>query len=324
MKFSPVTFTLCLATIGTVAAAPATVETESGLSKREVDVVNFAIASLDDFTAKRDTYSVDELSKRESQIVTDVLTAINSTDLAPAIIKYFVDDPDLSKIAQTVIIDVIKSGVINLSTLLKSLNDSGLAVSVIQNLISDCQFYAEIYKIALNYIGDLASEILNSLKKREYMEYEVQIIRRDEVAPVTRDTTGDILTSLMESLKNSGLANSVVDALVVDDNFYSFGASLIQQLLQQNLIDFGSLIEAIISSGLVPSLIENFLNISTFKTVIVNALAAAFGKCDGSTLTTVTQSTTDSATISTVPTTIATSTTTSPVVCKKRRRSYNY
>jgi hypothetical protein len=324
MKFSPVTFTLCLATIGVVSAAPASVESESGLTKREVDVVNYAIANLDEYNAKRDTYSVEELAKRESQIVTDVLTAINSTDLAPAIIKYFVDDPDLSQIAQKVIIDVIKSGVINLSTLLKSLNDSGLAVSVIQNLINDCAFYAEIYKLALNYISNLASEILLMFEKREYLEYDIQIIRRNDVVPVTRDTTGDILTSLMESLKNSGLANSVVDALVVDDNFYSFGASLIQQLLEQNLIDFGSLISAIISSGLVPSLIENFLNIATFKTVIVNALAAAFGKCDGTTLTTVTPTTTELPTISTVPSTIATSTTTSPVVCKKRRRSYNY
>ena len=43
----------------------------------------------------------------------------------------------------------------------------------------------------------------------------------------------DVLTSLMESLKSSGLANQVVEALVIDDQFYKWGGDLIKELIDE-------------------------------------------------------------------------------------------
>lgn len=329
MRFNFAAATLFVATIGSVTAAPTVFEeTSNSLSKRETELFDVAIAGLNDYTVKRDSYSADELNKREVQIVTDVLTAINSTELAPEIILYIVNDPTLGPIAADAIVKVTESGLISLDTLMKSLNDSGLAVQVIQDLINDCQFYAEIYKLALQYIGNLAQQILGIQKRGYTIATPITKRKTEEIAK--RDVTGDVLTSLMESLKSSGLGSQVVEALVTDDGFYTWGADLIEKLYDAGQIDLVNIIDALASSGLVPSLIENFLNISTFETVIVNALAAAFGNCNGETLTTVSATTTMEPTASTLPTTLATttggsgSTTTAPVNCKKRRRSYNY
>ncbi|CAI5759157.1 unnamed protein product [Candida verbasci] len=350
MKLNIATATLILASISSIAAAPVLEDVKiTELTVREVESMNNALAHLNHFNQKRELISSEELQIRENEIVTDILELVKNTNLAPSVIKYFIDDPTLSRIATDVIVTAIKDGWINLSTLLKSLNDSGLAVSVIQDLINDCQFYAEIFKLVEQAIVNLPQEIGNLLglnsqvvsqkvtaattnAKRELMvESEpVQILSRDD---------SSTLTSLMESLKNSGLANQVVEALVIDDQFYTWGADLIKQLFEKNAISLSSLLEALIDSGLVPSIIEAFLNFDTLKSVIVNALAAAFGNCKDTKPTTTLKSTTAGSATPTVP--IPTGTTAPSVSgstptssdsvpsststgknCKRKRRNY--
>ena len=354
MKIDIATGTLILAAISQVAAAPAAdgPTKVTSLTVRELTSVNNAIVALEHYNAKRDLMSAEELQKREVQIVTDVLAAIKDTNLALAIIKYIIDDPTLSGIATDVIVWAMKSGIINLDTLLKSLNDSGLAVDVINDLIHDCQFYAQIYKIVLQQLANLPSLIasilgLNSNQvssskaatanvKRQLIEAGAQ---SQVPVPILARDTQEILTSLMESLKNSGLANQVVEALVVDDQFYTWGADLIKQLFDSGAITLSEVILALLDSGLIPSIIEAFLNVDTLKTVIVNALAAAFGNCQSVTPTTtfqtsVTATTTtsfsvpDSFTLTSVPTGTATGTATgsptSTALCRKKRKRRSY
>ncbi|RLV91307.1 Tubulin gamma chain [Spathaspora sp. JA1] len=324
MKLDLATATLILAAISQVAASPvAAPVTNTQLTVRELDQINNAIASLNHFNSKRDTMDFAEIARRENQIVTDVLTAITQTNLAPGIINYIIDDPDLSAIAEQVIILTIQTGVISLQTLLTSLNDSGLAVDVVQSLIQNCNFYKQIYKIVLQQLANLPTLIGNILKKSpgEIISDIAKIAKREEeeqaVKLYTRDEQ-DIITSLMESLKNSGLANQVVNALVVNDNFYTFGASLVEKLIDKGLISISNIVSALIKSGLIPSMIEAFLNIDTMKTVIVNALAAAFGNCSEDTSPTTSFVVSPTATASTLE--LPTATPTTPKVCKRRRR----
>ncbi|KAK6459349.1 uncharacterized protein RJT20DRAFT_15378 [Scheffersomyces xylosifermentans] len=284
MKLSITSATLALAVVGSVTAAP-TVATTSALSKREVEDISVAIANIQHFSAKRHTFSQQELAKRENQIVTDVLTAIKNTNLAPGIIQYFIDDPTLSNIAINVVNWAIKNNVIDLDTLLKSLNDSGLAVQVIQDLISDCQFYAMIFSLAAEVIENLFEKISggSSTKRELDLLSQPQTVSSDIVARGL--VPQDLLTSLMESLKSSGLASQVVEALVVDKQFYTFGADLIEKLFDSGAITVTGVVSDLIDSGLIPSLIKAFLNIQTLQTVIQTALKAAFGKC-GDTLST--------------------------------------
>ncbi|KAG7195096.1 uncharacterized protein KQ657_004212 [Scheffersomyces spartinae] len=283
----------CLAFLSsTVWAFPAQTLDNALMVKRHSEM-NDLIADLDFFVAKREDYSGEELVAREYQIVTQVLTLINQTQVAPLVLQYVLDDPTLSKIAHDVILNAIENTKIDYTLLLTSLNDSGLAVDVIRAVISDCHFYKAIYDLVLSEIGNLGSLILriisggsittSDIKKRTPEATELAVF--EPYPQVYARDTQEIVTNLMESLKNSGLANQVVLTLVTNPAYLKFGINLVTDIIKSGAIDFGDLINAIIQSGLVPSLIKSFLNISTFKTVIVNALAAAFGKCGGNTAT---------------------------------------
>ncbi|KAK6201001.1 uncharacterized protein RJT21DRAFT_132797 [Scheffersomyces amazonensis] len=303
-----------MAFMACVSAAPAKnydSSNELRLTKRDVQVINHAISGLQEYSKMKSVKSFD-VTKRDN-IVTDVLTAIADTDLAPSIIEYFIDDPTLANISTTVIVDVVKSGLINIDALFTALNNSGLAVQVIQDLINDCQFYAEIYNLALQFVGNLVGQITNILggKSKRDLYIPITVIKREKRDLTSSETS--LLTSLMTSLKDSGLADQVVEALVTDQNFYTWGANLIEQLFSSGAITLPEIVEAIAQSGLIPSLFQNFFNVATLKTVIVNALAAALGKCG-------TPSVTGTATATG---TGGTSTQSAGVSCKrKRKRSY--
>lgn len=325
MKLDFATATLVLAAISSVAAAPAADAQVkvTQLTVRESNLVNSALANLQHYNAKRDLMSQEEIIKRENQIVTDVLTAIKNTNLSPGIIKYLITDPTLSKISVDVIVGAIKNGTINLTTLLKSLNDSGLAVDLIKDLINDCAFYAYIYKAILDKLTSLPNLIGNALglnantvsSKMASAKREIMVESAPE--PIYARDGQDVLTSLMESLKSSGLANQVVEALVIDDQFYKWGGDLIKELIDEKAVTLGQLIDALADSGLIPSLFQAFLNFGTLKSVIVTALAAAFGKCQNATPTSSLKTTpTGTATVS-IPTATGTS---GPVTCKKKKR----
>ncbi|CAI5759158.1 unnamed protein product [Candida verbasci] len=289
------------------------------LTVRETESINKVISNLNHYTYNKKRNTLPALRTRaESDAVTGILELVKNTNLGPAVLTYIIDDPTLSQEASDVIVGAIQNGYINLDSLLKALNDSGLAVSVIQDLINDCQFYAQIFKLVGEFIGNLPAEIgsllglnaatvsnrinavTSNTKKRDLSP------RVELVVPVLNKRDNYTLTDLLSSLNDSGLANQVVEALVVDDQFYTWGASLIEQLFSSGAITFSSLLEAIIDSGLVPTIIENFLTVDTLRSVIVNALAAAFGNCQSVTPTTTLRTTTAGSPTPTIPTITAT------------------
>lgn len=339
MKASTVTATLALALLTNVHAAPANVVVETSLTKRDQDNVNDLIEMLNSYTVKRSMITDPvELQAREYAIVTQILAAINSTNLAPKIILGLVDNENLQPYVTDAVIAVIKSGLISLDTLFTALNDSGLAVKVIQDLINDCEFYQDIFKLALTEISNLVSKIEdklagNSVSVKRWDEEETEWVPRTQ--GLKRYDADGVVNNLLESLANSGLASSVVKALITDPQFLEYGVELIKELYTQGLINFSGLLSAIIDSGLITSLFKEFFNLSTLKTVIFNALAAAFDNCGGSTisgtptgLTTQTTSTTSLPSFTATGTSVITASATSGGAsnCKKRRkrRSYNY
>lgn len=305
MKFTTAQVTLVLALAGTTLAAPAGSSTT--LSKREVEKINTAIAHLNSYTAKRNAGAagdVIDVTAREYAIVTEILEAINDTDLAPGIIAGLVTNEDLQPIVTKTIVSLIESGTINLTTLFIALDESGLAETVITDLINDCTFYSDIYKLALSYVSDLIDKIRNGGEKRE-----------DVATLEARYDADGVVNNLLESLAESGLASSVVRELIVNKDFLSYGASLIKELFSSGALTAGDVVDALTQSDLIPDLFKQFFTVDTLKTVIVNALAAASGKCGTPTDT---ATTTASATATT-----STSTSTGTGACKKRKRSYN-
>lgn len=333
MKYSSVSSTLVLALATSAYAAPASFSDNTGLSKREQDAVADLKAQLDLFAAKRLTITDPvELKAREYTIVTQILAAINQTGLAPKIIEGLVDNKTLQPLITDAVVAIIKSGAISLKTLFTALNDSGLAVRVIKDLINDCQFYETIFKVALTVISDLLDKIKEknaggNPNIKRWLEEE------DDWEPlparVKRYDDNGVVNNLLESLANSGLALSVVQALLTDPQFLQYGAQLIKTLYQDGLINFAGIISAIIDSGLLSSLFKEFFNIDTLKTIIFNALSALAGKCGASTITGLASFTTQKTSTTSLPSFTATQT--SALVtggtsnCKKRRkRLYNY
>ncbi|CAH2353290.1 hypothetical protein CLIB1423_10S01618 [[Candida] railenensis] len=308
-----------------VAAAPATVS-EQGLSKREIHSGEVLIANINEFAAKRDLMTYEELEARDYAIVTEILSYISTTGLAPKIISGLVTDPTLGPIVTKAVVAIVKSGLVNLTTLLEALDQSGLAAGVIQDLISDCSFYQEIFQLAESYISNFISTLLGKvgLKKKDLLALPTptqEQLERRAIPSSTLDPDG-IVIQLLESLKESGLATSVVKSLITDKGFISWGADLIKQLFSSGAITLGELVTALEDSGIVVDLFKQFFTIDTLKTVAVNALAAAFGNCGGSSLV---SSATKSGNVAT--TTKSTTTTTAGSggsSCKRRRRSYNY
>lgn len=330
MKVSVVSSTFALALLTQAYAAPANVG-ETAISKRDEDRVNGLIVTLNQYTVKRALISDPvELQAREYAIVTQILAAIADTDLAPSIIEGLITNTTLQPYVTKAVIALIKSGLISLDTLFTALNDSGLAVKVIQDLISDCTFYQDIFKLALTEIDNLVEKIEEKLaggtvSVKRYVEEEEWV-----GAPVKKRYNADgVVNNLLESLASSGLASQVVRALIVDPQFLSYGASLIKTLYEDDLINYSGLLSAIADSGLVTSLIKAFFNVSTLKTVIFNALAAAFDNCGGSTISgTPTGLTTQTTSTTSLPSFTATATSAAVTGgtsnCKKRRRRRAY
>lgn len=334
MKVQSVSSTFALALLTTVHAAPANVgSSESGLTKRQEEQLNEISLAIRDFQVERSTISDPvDLQAREYAIVTQILAAINSTGLAPKIIQGLVDNEKLQPIVTQAVIAIIKSGLISLETLFEALNYSGLATTVIKDLLNDCTFYEDIFKLALEEISNLVEKIEEKLSgksvdvKRELDEITLPPqVKRDDMEK--RYDEDGVVNNLLESLANSGLASSVVRALLVDPQFLSYAVELIKTLWDQDLIDITAIIKAIAQSGLVTSLFKEFFNLDTLKTVIFNALAAIFGQCGGSTISgTPTGLTTQTTSTTSLPTFTATGTSV-PTGCSKkrrRRRSYNY
>lgn len=329
MKVSSVSATLVLALATNVYAAPAAVVRENSLTKRDQDQINELIAMLNTHSVKRALVTdAAELQAREYAIVTQILAAIDSTDLAPQIIQGLVDNEDLQPYVTQAVIAIIKSGLISLDTLFTALTESGLATRIIQDLILDCTFYQDIYKLALEKISDLTQKILDYLSGDDVTVKRYDNLEEEYIpTPAKRYDADGVVNNLLESLANSGLASSVVRALIVDPQFLSYGVSLLKELFDQDLINWSGLVSALKDSGLVTQLIDEFFNVDTLKTVIFNALAAAFNDCGGSTISgPPTGLTTQSTSTTSLPDFTATGTSVPTGVCKKRRRrrSYNY
>lgn len=319
MKGSSVSLTILLALAATCSGAPTALE--SGLTKRQTDQINSVIAELNAVAVKRDNMMVhqgsnqmlvardlSQLSEREYAIVTEILSLINDTNLAPKIIQGLVDNTKIQPILTSVVTGLIKSGTINLTTLFTALDESGLAARVIKDIISDCTFYADIYRLAYNYISNLAQKVSGLSSKRE-------IDTPTELKEYKRYDEDGVVNNLLESLANSGLASSVVRTLIVDPKFLKYGASLIEKLFSSGDLTIEDVVDALKDSDLVEDLFKEFFTVDTLKTVIVNALKAASGQCGGTVSAT--------STIKTATGTSTASTATATACKKKRKRSYN-
>lgn len=313
MKLSHSALLAVMATSAVVQAAPAPIKDRQLTQLTKRDDLERALAQYEELQAlkiKRSDLDA-ELTEREYQIVTQVLTAIKDTELAPVVLKFFVSNTTLKNLTITGLEYVIKSGLISLHQLLDLAVQSGLVVSVVNDVLSNCEVYVSIIDIAKSLVKNLLGGLLKrDGPKRPYtLEEGMEMLRRDGLmTPGMLEQTSDvgaekrdvdeIVVNLLESLASSGLASQVVETVLTDTSFLSFGAELIKELNSQGLIKISTLVSAVSQSGLLPQLIKEFLNFDTIKEIAATAIDAFDGTCSGS-------STSSNLTVSTTTSTAA-------------------
>lgn len=301
MKFSQSALIATLAATA-VHAAPAQVDNASSdvalldsvLAKRQdLEGTLLQLKELDEMRVKRSNMD-EQLTAREYEIVTKVLSAIDDTDLAPTVLKFFVTQENLRKIAINAIVWVLENSLINLTTLLKALVDSGLLSRVLTDVLSDCEVYVSVIGIATDVIRSLLGNLFD---KREQLleggvmthEETVELLKKGGLMKPSmldmekRDIdVSNIVDNLLESLANSGLASSVVIAVLTDRAFIDFGADLIRAIMEsdgETNLSIGDLVSAITNSGLIPELLDLLLDSDTLSTIGRNVLKAVTGQC---------------------------------------------
>lgn len=282
MKLTTTTIAAALAYASVVNSAPTAVESDNkNVVRGENDLMEI-LNNLDALKTKREE-TVDTLDKREYQIVTDVLRALDNTDLAPQIIEYLATSPNLQPIVINTIVTVLQSGLLDMTTLFQALDESGLVVTVIQDLISDCSLYESLFRTAAGIISDLVDKVQAKLsgnsKRGMIMD---SMINRPVQGMNKRDIDfQNVVVNLLESLGNSGLASSVVKSIITDPDYIPFGIELVKTVLQNNALDVGELVDAVKNTDLASNLLKSILNANTFDTVVTNAFAAFAGDCSG-------------------------------------------
>lgn len=291
MKFASTTLSLIALSAVAVEAAPTKLDssdytTDAIVKREELERALVDLQDLKMMRAKREMLESD-LSAREYTIVTSVLEAIKDTKLAPVVLKYFTKNVVLQAAAVQGVLLVVRSHLISASTLLKYLVQSGLITSVINDIIADCSFFAQVLSL-------VKSELGNIIKRDTPYSHEegLELLRRDGLIESTpfddlneleKRDVDDVILNVLESLAQSGLGTQVVEAALTDPQFYTFGALLIGVLYADGLLKLPALLSAVSQSGLVPALFTDLANIKTLRTIAGTAVSAFEGKCSLST-----------------------------------------
>lgn len=289
---------------------------EQQLAKR--DDLERALAQfkdLQEMRVKRDDLAA-ELDAREYAIVTEVLTAIKDTDLAPVVLKYFSSSTALKTVAAEAVLYIVKSGLISVTTLLDYLVQSGLLTSVVNDVLGDCEVFASIFSIAKSLVSNFLSKSKRSEKTEPYTQEEaLELFRREGLLrPRMLENYGedkraveDIILNVLESLADSGLASQVVETVLTDSLFLKFGVELITELVAADAIKVSSLLSAVKLSGLISALFTDLFKISTLEKIGTTALEAFKGDCSSSTATTTNSTSTSTTSTSSTSTSTSTS-----------------
>lgn len=129
--------------------------------------------------------------------------------------------------------------------------------------------------------GFPVDDVLESLGKRdeEVNAADMELIKRDAIDIFYQSiiqllgSDGNML-DVCESLDKSGLGANVAYNALVDSGFYDFDVNLVKYLVTNQIVTFLSLISALLSSGIVLSILSDIISNSTYTTLAINLLIA--------------------------------------------------
>ncbi|EAZ62836.1 predicted protein [Scheffersomyces stipitis CBS 6054] len=101
-------------------------------SKRELNELSTEVEAVAD-----DSFNVYDLSKRESELLNDLFTALRDSGLAASVIQHLLTTPELAAPAAHFLDAILKSGALSLGQLLQALKESNLVLNLLKDILND-------------------------------------------------------------------------------------------------------------------------------------------------------------------------------------------
>ncbi|KAI5959978.1 hypothetical protein CANMA_004078 [Candida margitis] len=214
----------------------------------------------------------DLLEKRSDFPLLDtILSTLNNTGVALSVIDFVLLRPELLDIVIQTTIWVIRLRLINLTDLLIVLQRSNLILEVLTLGLEDAEILPGLINITVELLKQSGSDLGLLSKRLEDDAFEgvrsSQISKRENA----------LLDQLFISLRESGLAASVVKHLLTTPELAAPNAHFLVSILQSHALSLGELLTALKESNLIWDLIRQLLGdpsiIIDFGGIIVQRVA---------------------------------------------------
>ena len=229
----------------------------------------------------KDKTSNEITASSESPILDQILVALKDTELANVVIDYILLSPRLLDVTSRATVYLLKSGLINISDVLVSLQNSGLILQVLHLSLEDPTIMPGVLKIGRELLNEEGIDIFapNSISLQnitdvkkidgvETLSLKIDRDQKNDLANIAR-RENDALTNFMTALKDSGLSTSVIQHLMTTPELTTPAARFLGTIMRSNAISNRDLFDALRESNVVFDVLRDIRH--------DRALLAAFG-----------------------------------------------
>lgn len=244
---------LLYATLGSSAAVlPLGNATEISVS--EIAEVQALVAGLQQYNQQNE---VMRLHVRSTiPILDEILAALKDSGLANVIIDFVLLTPPILDVAIEGTIFVLKSGLVNLTDVFIALEKSGLVLQFLENSLDDPEILPGLLGLGKALLNENGINIFG--KRDEIASGEVQMFPIEPTVGLSKRES-ELLDELFLSLKESGLAWSVVQNLLTTPELAAPSAHFLSEIVKSGAISLSQVLTALKESNLVFNLLRDIL-----------------------------------------------------------------
>lgn len=257
---------------------------ESFLTASLLDTLFHDDATKLDDIVKRDVMEGDETStlvqRSNLPFLDTILVFLKNSGLVNTIIELVLLNPELEKISAEATILLLKSGQVNLADVFIALNKSGLALQTIELALDDPQILPGLLRIGSELLKQNGIGILQ--KRSDALDDNV--LDKRETEDAARDTTrsltkreSQLLNDIFAALKDSGLAESVIQNLLTNPELAAPAAHFLSDILKSHAITLSELLTALKESNFALELLKQILGdkkvLERFGSLILDRVA---------------------------------------------------
>lgn len=246
-----------------------------------VDVSNVLESFTHGLGEYNDKMSSEITAFSESPILDQILVALKDTELANVLIDYILLSPGLLDVTSRATVYLLRSGLINISDVLISLQSSGLILQVLHLSLEDPAIMPGVLRIGRELLNEEGIDIFapNSIALQNITDVkkidgvETPSLKTDLDQEIDHENIArrenDALTNFMTALEDSGLSTSVIQHLMTTPELSTPAARFLGTIIRSNAISNRDLFDALRESNVVFDVLRDIRH--------DRALLAAFG-----------------------------------------------